>query len=119
MQTKLDKAMKKPMKIMLIALGILFGCIFLYKSFIGFMMKRYFASLQNPTITISATTAGYSPWQPQLKAVGSTRAVLGINVTAQLAGMITTIYFTPGAIVKAGDVRKRHAILIRQHFFKA
>ena len=104
MKIKLEEKMKKPMKIMLIALGILFGGIFLYKAFIGLMMKHYFASMQNPAITVSTAKAGYSSWQPQLKAVGSTRAILGINVTAQLGGMITKVYFTPGSIVKQGDI---------------
>lgn len=96
--------MKKRMLIMLIALGILFGGIFIYKVFMGFMLKRYFASMENPVITVSATNVQKSDWETQIKAVGSTRAVLGVNVTAQLAGMIQKIYFTPGATVKEGTV---------------
>ncbi len=98
------KYLTKPMVIMLIILGILFGSIFIYKVFMGFMMKRYFASLENPTITVSATQVKYSNWENRYKAVGSTRAVVGVNVTAQLAGMIQQIYFTPGMSVKQGMI---------------
>ncbi|TAK78311.1 MAG: efflux RND transporter periplasmic adaptor subunit [Gammaproteobacteria bacterium] len=98
------KANKKPMKIMLILLGILFGGIFIYKGIGGLMMKHYFATHTNPPVTVSTTTVDYSNWQPQLKSVGSLRATLGVNVTAQLGGMIQTIYFTPGSMVKAGTV---------------
>lgn len=104
-----DSGIKKPMMMMLIALAVLFGAVFLWKGFVGFMMKRYFDAHKNPTVTVSATTAVYSPWQSQIKAVGSTRAVLGVNVTAQLAGMVQKIYFTPGAMVNEG------AILVQQN----
>lgn len=98
------KYLTKPMIIMLVILGILFGGIFIYKVFIGLMMKRYFASLENPTITVSATQVKYSNWENRYKAVGSTRAVVGVNVTAQLAGMIQQIYFKPGMNVKQGMI---------------
>lgn len=96
--------MKKPMRIMLIALAILFGGIFIYKGFISFMMKRFFASQENPTYTVSTAKAEYQVWKPQIKAVGSTRATLGVNITAQLGGMVQQIFFKAGAIVPAGTV---------------
>lgn len=102
-------ATKKRMRIMLIGLAILFGGIFLYKAVMGLLLKRYFASLDNPTVTVSTTKVGTSSWDVQLKAVGSTRAIVGVNVTAQLGGMIQKIYFTPGAAVKEG------AILVQQN----
>jgi membrane fusion protein (multidrug efflux system) len=46
----------------------------------------------------------YYRWQPQLKAAGSLRAVLGVNVTTELAGMVRSIHFTPGSIVKKNDL---------------
>jgi membrane fusion protein (multidrug efflux system) len=111
--------MKKPMLIMLILLSILFSSIFIYKGIKELMTKRYLAS-QSPVITVSALKANYSSWQPRIKAVGSLRAVLGVNITAELAGMIKTIYFTPGAIVQAGtplvqqnadaDIAQLHAL---------
>lgn len=89
---------------MLIAVGILFGSVFLYKGFMSLMLKRYFASKANPVMTVSTAKVAYSSWEPQLKAVGSLRTTLGVNVTAQLGGMIQTITFTPGATVGAGTV---------------
>ncbi len=96
-----EKLNTKPMKIMLITLGVLFGGIFLYKAIIELMMKHYFATHTNPVVTVSTMTVDYSTWQPQLKSVGSLRATLGVNVTAQLGGMIKAIYFKPGSIVQA------------------
>lgn len=90
--------MDKRMKIMLIGMGILFGSIFLWKSFSHWMMLRYIAS-HTQTVAVSATTVNSSPWQPTLKAVGNVRAITGVNVTTEIAGMVQKIYFTPGAFV--------------------
>jgi membrane fusion protein, multidrug efflux system len=92
------------MKIMLICAGLLFGSIFLYKIFGIFMFKHMMATMQAPTVTVSAMKAGYSVWQPELQYYSSLRAIRGVNVTTELAGLVQTIYFTPGAEVKEGDV---------------
>lgn len=94
--------MKKRMIIMLIILAILFGSIVAYKLFIKLMTKKYFAKMQQQTVTVSTIKVGYSTWLPTQKSVGSTRAITGVNVTTDLAGMVQTIYFTPGAIITKG-----------------
>src|SRR3989442_4675023 len=95
--------LKKRMRIMLISLGILFGGIFIYKTITGVMMKHFMAN-QSHLVSVSTMKIGYAPWQPQLKAVGSLRAMRGVDVTTELAGMVSTIYFTPGAMVKKNTV---------------
>lgn len=104
MEKWVSKKMQKPMAITLLALVILFGGIFLYKGVGNYMMKRFFASQESPTYTVSTVIAKYEIWKPQIKAVGSTRTTLGVNITAQLGGMIQKILFKPGAVVTAGDV---------------
>jgi len=96
--------MKKPMLKMLIIVSLLFGCIFGYKTVTGIMMGHYMASMGAPPAYVSAMDVKYYNWQPQLKAAGSLRAVLGVNVTTELAGMVRTIYFTPGAMIKKDDL---------------
>jgi membrane fusion protein, multidrug efflux system len=95
--------MKKRMWIMLIGVGILFGGIFIWKVFMGFMFKRYMAS-HVPIATVSAMKVQLLPWQQRLKSTGSVRAIKGVNVTTSLAGMVQKIYFTPGAIVNEGTI---------------
>jgi membrane fusion protein (multidrug efflux system) len=92
---------KRRMTIMLICVLVLFGGIFLYKAFLGWMIKKYMSS-QSQVITVSATTLKYELWQPKLKASGSLRAVRGVNVTTELAAKVNTIYFTPGSVVTEG-----------------
>lgn len=96
--------MKSKMKWMLLILGILFGLIILWKGFVAIMMKRGFASMSSPTITVSAMKAGYAEWGQHVKSTGSLRAIYGVNVTTQSAGMVTHIYFKPGDFVKQGTV---------------
>lgn len=91
---------KKRMSKMLIFVGLLFGGIFIYKGFISLMIKMSIASNKTPTITVSAMKVDYSLWQPQITASGSLRAIRGVNVTTELAGLVATIYFTPGAFVE-------------------
>jgi len=94
--------MKKRMRIMLISVGVLFGSIFVYKGFSAIMLK-IFMGRQSQVVEVSTMKAGYSLWQPELKAVGSLRAIRGVSVTTELAGMVQTIYFNPGAVVKQGS----------------
>ncbi|MCW8409550.1 efflux RND transporter periplasmic adaptor subunit [Legionella sp. PATHC035] len=96
--------LKKQMIIMLVAVGILFGLIFGWKAIGNYMMSQYFLQMKSPAVTVSTMKVEASLWQPTLKSVGSMRARLGVNVTTELAGMVQTILFTPGALVKKGAV---------------
>ncbi|MBI5447271.1 MAG: efflux RND transporter periplasmic adaptor subunit [Gammaproteobacteria bacterium] len=96
--------LKKRMLIMLLIMGALLGSLLIYHLIRAWGMKHYFASMASPIVTVSAMPVTYSEWQFQLKAVANLRAVRGVNVTPELAGMIKTIDFAPGAVVKKGDL---------------
>lgn len=96
----MDQQTKKRMTIMLIGVGILFGCIIIYKVIMGLLMQHFLAAYKSPTVTVSTMKVGYQPWQPKLTAAGSLRAIRGVNVTTQLEGMVTQIYFKPGQDVE-------------------
>lgn len=92
------------MIIMLVLVGILFGLIFGWKAFVAFQTKKIFATMQSPAVTVSAMKVESSLWQPKLRAVGSLRANVGVEVTTEAAGIVQDIYFTPGAEVEKGMV---------------
>ncbi len=96
--------MSRALLTVLLLLFVTFGLIGSYKSFKTFMINQFFKTQMNPTYTVATMKAEYQIWKPQIKAVGSLRTTLGVNITAQLGGMIQKIYFTPGAIVDAGTV---------------
>jgi len=96
--------MFKRMFIMLLCAGVLFGGIFGYKAFKSHQMKNAMASQQVPAVTVSTTTARMQAWQPQLTAVGTARALRGVDVTSEIAGLVRNIYFKSGDDVKKGQV---------------
>jgi membrane fusion protein (multidrug efflux system) len=95
--------MTKRMIIMLVAVGVVLGGVFGFKLFQGRMMKKYMSG-QMPPATVTAIKAGYQAWQPALRAVGSLRAVRGVDVTSEIAGLVRSLHFKSGDQVKEGQV---------------
>jgi len=93
--------LSKRMRVMLICVSILFGLIFIYKMFIHFMIWHAISNMKN-VVPVSAMTVDYATWQPVLTVSGSVRAIKGVNVTTESAGMVKSIYFKPGSEVKEG-----------------
>src|SRR6266581_5822057 len=96
--------MKKRMTIMLIAVGLLIGGLVGYNFFKGYMMQKYMGKGPQPPATVSAMKAEYQLWQPQLNAVGTLRAVRGVDVTTEVAGLVRSVEFRSGDEVKQGQV---------------
>lgn len=98
-----NKSMIGPLTLMLICFGIIFGAIFISKAIYESIAIRNYKARPN-IVTVSAMKLVYSFWQPKIRASGSVRAIKGVNVTTELAGMVSNIYFIPGAFVNAGDI---------------
>jgi membrane fusion protein (multidrug efflux system) len=96
--------MMKRMVIMLLAVGLLFGAIFGYHAHKTRQMKKSMASFQPPPVTVTATKAEYQSWQPELKSVGSLRAERGVDVTSEVAGLVSTVFFKSGDDAKEGQM---------------
>ena len=96
--------MKKRMTIMLVLAGLVFGGIFGFQAFKGYMMQKYMRAGGMPPQTVSTTVAGYQEWQPTLEAVGSLSAVRGADLSTELPGIVSAIRFKEGDDVKAGTV---------------
>ncbi len=58
--------------------------------------------MPQPAVVVTAIKAAPQEWQPQLNAVGSLRAVRGVDVTTEIAGLVREIHFKSGDEVKAG-----------------
>ncbi|WP_233863453.1 efflux RND transporter periplasmic adaptor subunit [Paraburkholderia adhaesiva] len=101
------KPMAKRMIIMLICVGLLLGALVGFNLFRAHMIKQFMASNAAPPATVTAAVASYQTWQPQLAAVGSLRAVRGVEVTTEVAGLVREIAFNSGQEVKTGQVLVR------------
>ncbi len=98
------KKMVKRMIWMVFGVGLLFAAIFGYHMFGNYMMKKYLASQGHPPATVTAMTVDYEQWQPQLSAVGSLRAVQGVNISAEVGGQVARVHVHSGQQVKKGDL---------------
>lgn len=101
------KPMTKRMVIMLICVGLLLAALVGFNQFRSYMIGKFMASNAAPPSTVSAVVAGYQSWQPQLAAVGSLRAVRGVDVTTEVAGLVREVAFSSGQEAKAGQVLVR------------
>ncbi len=96
--------MAKRMLLMLLIAGLLFGAIFGFQLFKAHMIKKSMASQKPPPVTVTAITAEAQSWQSRLNAVGSLRAVRGVDVTSEIAGLVRTLYFRSGEDVRNGQL---------------
>jgi len=77
---------------------------------IGFnLVKAHFIGLalaQNasPKQTIATGTVKFDDWQPQVNAVGTLRAVRGVDITTEVTGLVRSIDFHSGEEVSGGTV---------------
>lgn len=54
-----------------------------------------------PAAVVTAMQVPFSDWQPSVTAVGSMKAVRGVDVTTEVGGIVRTIGFKPGQGVEA------------------
>lgn len=95
---------KRPMLRMLIWVGLLFSLIFVLQTIKKMIMHYAIRHNQSAIVTVTTVPVIYQLWQPRLSSYGTLRAIRGVEVTTELAGLVRTIYFTAGAQVKAGEV---------------
>jgi membrane fusion protein (multidrug efflux system) len=89
---------------MLVATGLFFGTLFGWKAYVNGRNQAAMAAMGFPPVTVSTTRATAESWTPTIAAVGSLRASQGVDVTAQVAGLITGIRFESGSQAEAGEL---------------
>lgn len=94
--------MKKRMRIMGIALLVVFGGIILFNWFKAFMIHRFFANFTPPAVSVASATAQSVNWQPTIDAVGNFIALNGVDVNSQASGNVVKIDFDSGQYVNKG-----------------
>lgn len=94
--------MTKRMVIMLIGVAVILGAVFGYGTFYNRMVSKFMASRGIPPQTVSTTKADISEWQPEMRAVGTLRAVRGADLSAQVSGIVSEVHFESGSEVAEG-----------------
>lgn len=95
--------MSKRMVIMLTLTGLLFGGIFAYKVFQSYMIKNHINGLGSIPVAVSATPVIFAAWKPTITASASLRAINGVDVTTEIAGLVKKVSFSPGQNIQEGE----------------
>jgi membrane fusion protein (multidrug efflux system) len=95
--------MTKRMKIMGIALLVVFGGIIAFNLIKAFMMKRFFANYTPPAVTVSSAISEKVDWHPTLNTIGNFVAINGVEVNSEAAGNVVKISFGSGQSVEKDE----------------
>jgi membrane fusion protein (multidrug efflux system) len=104
MQTRVEEkpSTTKRMIVMIVAVVALIGVIAGIK--VLSIMRMIASSTPPPPAVVSTAKAAYQEWQPELRAVGSLRAVRGADLALDVAGLVTRVNVRSGEEVKQGQV---------------
>ena len=100
----MSKSSTKPMLIMLVAVGLLFGGIYGFQQFRNKMIVKFISSQGMPPQAVSVITANKQTWHIFLDANGSLHASRSTNLTTESGGLITDIHFHSGEKVAANSL---------------
>lgn len=89
---------------MLLLSAVLFGGVFGMKWFGNQKMNEFLNAMPTPAVTVASTKAEAMIWDDRLESVGSLVAVNGADLTAEVDGVVTAIYFDSGDTVKRGEL---------------
>lgn len=90
--------------IVLVCVAVGGGLYYVATERIHAFFAKKFSPGAPPPATVTATQAELIAWQPQISAVGTLRAVRGVDIAPELAGAVRTVAFRSGQEVKAGAV---------------
>lgn len=96
--------MIKRMIVMLFLCALVLGGAFGYKAFGTMMMQKGMAAAKDPVQTVSSIVATSQEWQSRIEAVGTLRAVQGIDIAPEVAGTVEALPFESGLDVEAGAI---------------
>jgi membrane fusion protein, multidrug efflux system len=66
------------------------------------MIRAFLSQMKPPAATVTAETAKLEKWGERLSSIGTLIASQGVDVTTQVAGVVTEIYFESGQDVEQG-----------------
>jgi membrane fusion protein (multidrug efflux system) len=117
-----NASMRRRLIIVVIAVGLLLAAIVGFNAWKANLLAGIRKKNASPPQTVSAAGVKFTDWQPEVSAVGSMRAVRGVDVTTEVTGLVRTLRFESGDEVKAGQVLvelNADAELAQQHALEA
>jgi membrane fusion protein (multidrug efflux system) len=114
--------MRRRLIIVVVAAGALLAAIVGFNTWKSNFVAQLRLKNAAPPQTVSAAGAQFTDWQPEVSAVGSLRAVRGVDVTTEVTGLVRTLRFKSGDQVQAGQVLvelNADAEIAQQHALEA
>jgi multidrug efflux system membrane fusion protein len=91
------------LSIMALILIVVFGGFYGFEKFREAKIAAIFANMKPPPVPVSAAAAVATTMPRYLPGIGSLAAVHQVQVSPEVGGRVTKIFFAPGAQVHAGD----------------
>lgn len=90
---------------MLIMLGVVLLVVLALAAYKGFSIYQQIQmfSAPQPAISVSAATAVQQPWQGRLPAIGTLKAYQGVDLAAEVDGIVREVLFESGQKVTLGQ----------------
>ena len=90
---------------MLVMLGVVLLVVLAlagYKSFSIYQQVQQF-SAPKPPISVAVVTASERPWQSRLPAIGTVKALQGVDLSLEIAGTVKAVLFESGQKIQVGQ----------------
>ena len=88
--------MRRRLIIVVLAVGVLLAAIVFFNAWKANLLAGIRKKNAAPPQTVSAASVKFTDWQPEVSAVGSMRAVRGVDVTTEVTGLVRTLHFKSG-----------------------
>src|SRR5262249_12522463 len=90
---------------MIIMIGLVLSLILVIAGIKACSIMRMTASFKPPPPAVVTTAkATYQDWQPELRGIGTLRALRGADLALDIAGLVTAVNVKSGAEVKQGQL---------------
>lgn len=100
----LNASLRRRLIIVVVSVGVLLAAIVAFNMWKANLLESIRKQNAAPPQTVSAAAAQFTDWQPEVSAVGSMRAVRGVDVTTEVTGLVRSLHFKSGDDVKAGQI---------------
>ena len=94
--------MTKRLVIVALLLGLVFGSIFGWKAYQQRQIAERLTARGPSTVSVATAIATTEFWAHKINTVGSLRAIQGVEVSAEVSGVVAELSFVSGSSVEAG-----------------
>jgi len=95
--------LKRRLIIVIVAVAVMLGLLVGWHLLVGHFIRQAMAHNSQPPQTVTTTVVKYSDWQPEINAVGSVRAVRGVDITTEVTGLVRSVDFNSGDDARRGQ----------------